>query len=141
MYERHKALNAAFGQRYGWERPNWFAPEGTNPLNKYSFHTRRTNWFEKVGQEVRAVRENVGLLDLTPFTKHEISGPGAEEYLNKMIANRLPSKQGGTVLAHALTETGGVESEFTITREADKFFAVSSAVSYTHLTLPTILLV
>ena len=57
VYERHKALNAAFGQRYGWERPNWFAPEGSEPLNKYSFHTRRTNWFEKVGEEVRTVRE------------------------------------------------------------------------------------
>ena len=48
-----------------------------------------------VGEEVRAVREKVGLLDLTPFTKHEISGPGAEDYLNNMIANRLPTKQGG----------------------------------------------
>ncbi len=132
VYERHKSLNAAFGQRYGWERPNWFAPEGEEPFNKYSFHTHRTNWFEKVGEEVRSVRENVGLLDLTPFTKHEISGPGAEEFLNKMIANRLPSKQGGTVLAHALTKTGGVESEFTITREADKFFAVSSGAAERH---------
>ena len=132
IYDKHKALNAAFGQRYGWERPNWFAPQGTAPFNEYSFHTRRTNWFETVGQEVRAVREKVGLLDLTPFTKHEISGPGAEDYLNKMIANRLPTKQGGTVLGHALTSSGGVESEFTITRDDDKFFAVSSGAAERH---------
>ncbi len=132
IYDRQKALNAAFGQRYGWERPNWFAPEGTEPFNKYSFRTRRTNWFETVGEEVKAVRERVGLLDLTSFTKHEISGPGAEDYLNKMIANRLPTTQGGTVLGHALTASGGVESEFTITRDGDKFFAVSSGSAERH---------
>ena len=132
IYDRHKALNAAFGQRYGWERPNWFAPQGTAPFNEYSFHTRRTNWFETVGQEVKAVREKVGLLDLTPFTKHEISGPGAENFLNKMIANRLPSKQGGTVLGHALTDSGGVESEFTITHDGDMFYAVSSGAAERH---------
>ena len=132
IYDRQKTLNAAFGQRYGWERPNWFAPQGSEPFNEYSFHTRRTNWFETVGEEVRAVREQVGLLDLTPFTKHEISGPGAEDYLNKMIANRLPTKQGGTVLGHALTESGGVESEFTITRDGDKFYAVSAGAAERH---------
>ena len=132
IYDRHKALNAAFGQRYGWERPNWFTPPGTAPFNEYSFHTRRTNWFETVGQEVKAVREKVGLLDLTPFTKHEISGPGVENFLNKMIANRLPSKQGGTVLGHALTDSGGVESEFTITHDGDMFYAVSSGAAERH---------
>jgi len=133
IYERQKSLNAAFGQRYGWERPNWFAPEGMSPFNEYSFHTRRTNWFESVGEEVRSVRENVGLLDLTSFTKHEISGPGSEEYLSKMIANRLPKKQGGIVLGHVLTHLGGVESEFTITREEnDKFFIVSSGSAERH---------
>jgi len=132
IYDRQKALNAAFGQRYGWERPNWFAPQGTEPFNKYSFHTRRTNWFKTVGDEVKAVREKVGLLDLTSFTKHEISGPGAEDYLNKLIANRLPTTQGGTVLGHALTASGGVESEFTITRDGDKIFAVSSGAAERH---------
>lgn len=132
IYDRHKALNAAFGQRYGWERPNWFTQQGTAPFNEYSFHTRRTNWFETVGQEVKSVREKVGLLDLTPFTKHEISGPGAENFLNKMIANRLPSKQGGTVLGHALTDSGGVESEFTITHDGDMFYAVSSGAAERH---------
>ena len=132
IYDRQKALNAAFGQRYGWERPNWFAPKGTEPFNKYSFHTRRTNWFDTVGEEVRAARERVGLLDLTSFTKHEISGPGAEDYLNKMIANRLPTSEGGTVLGHALTASGGVESEFTITRDGEKFFAVSSGAAERH---------
>ena len=133
VYERHKDLNAAFGQRYGWERPNWFAAKGKKPFNQYSFHTRRTNWFERVGEEVRGTREGVALLDLTPFAKHEISGPGAEAYLDRMVANRLPSKEGGITLAHALTTKGGVESEFTITREEeDCFYLVSSGAAERH---------
>ena len=132
IYEQQKMLNASFGQSYGWERPNWFAPKGSDPFNKYSFHTRRTNWFDTVGDEVRAVRERVGLLDLTPFTKHEISGSGAENYLNKMIANRLPNSRGGIILGHALTASGGVESEFTITRDGDKFLAVSAGAAERH---------
>ena len=127
IYDRQKTLNATFGQRYGWERPNWFAPQGMAPQNKYSFHTRRTNWFEIVGAECRAVRERVGLLDLTPFTKHKVSGPGAEALLDRIVANRLPKKIGGIVLAHALTKAGEVESEFTITRTGDDTFYLVSA--------------
>ena len=127
IYDRQKTLNATFGQRYGWERPNWFAPQGMAPQNKYSFHTRRTNWFEVVGAECRAVRERVGLLDLTPFTKHKVSGPGAEALLDGIVANRLPKQIGGIVLAHALTKAGEVESEFTITRTGDDTFYLVSA--------------
>ena len=133
VYDRHKDLNAAFGQRYGWERPNWFAAKGQQPLNQYSFHTRRTNWFERVGLEVVGTRERAALLDLTPFAKHEVSGPGAEAFLDSMVANRLPKKKGGITLAHALTPTGGVESEFTITREdEDRFYLVSSGAAERH---------
>ena len=133
VYDRHKDLNAAFGQRYGWERPNWFAAKGQEPLNQYSFHSRRTNWFERVGLEVVGTRERTALLDLTPFAKHEVSGPGAEAFLDSMVANRLPKKKGGITLAHALTPTGGVESEFTITREdEDRFYLVSSGAAERH---------
>ncbi|MGB1693613.1 MAG: GcvT family protein, partial [bacterium] len=133
VYDRHKDLNAAFGQRYGWERPNWFAAKGQEPLNQYSFHTRRTNWFERVGLEVVGTRERAALLDLTPFAKHEVSGPGAEAFLDSMVANRLPKKKGGITLAHALTPAGGVESEFTITREdEDRFYLVSSGAAERH---------
>ncbi|MDP6729896.1 MAG: FAD-dependent oxidoreductase, partial [SAR324 cluster bacterium] len=133
VYDRHKELNASFGQRYGWERPNWFAAKGQKAYNKYSFHTRKTNWFERVGLEVCGTRERAALLDLTPFAKHQISGPGAETYLDSMVANRLPKKKGGITLAHALTPTGGVESEFTITREEeDRFYVVSSGAAERH---------
>ena len=73
------------------------------------------------------------MLDLTPFAKHEVSGPGVEAFLDSMVANRLPKKKGGITLAHALTPTGGVESEFTITREdEDRFYLVSSGAAERH---------
>jgi len=130
-YDRQKALGAVFGQRFGWERANWFAPKGTEAKDKYSF--RRTNFHEPVGEEVKAVRERVGLLDLTGFSKFEASGPGAEAFLDKMVANRLPKKVGRTMLAHVLTPKGGVASEFTITRLAeDRFYIVSAANANRH---------
>jgi dimethylglycine dehydrogenase len=130
-YDRMKALGAVFGQKYGWERPNWFAPTKSKQKDKYSF--RRTNFFEPVREECRAVRERVGLLDLTGFSKFEISGKGAEAFLDRLVANRLPKKIGRIALAHALTPQGGVRSEFTISRLAeDRFYVVSAAAAERH---------
>jgi dimethylglycine dehydrogenase len=130
-YERMKALGAVFGQKYGWERPNWFAPSKAKQKDRYSF--RRTNFFEPVREECRAVRERVGLLDLTGFSKFEVSGPGAEAFLDRLVANRLPKKIGRIALAHALTPQGGVRSEFTISRLAeDRFYIVSAAAAERH---------
>jgi len=94
IYDRQKTLNAAFGQRYGWERPNWFAPQGSEPFNEYSFHTR-ARLFE-LWEKSAAVREK-SLADLTPVTQTRNFRPGVEDYLNKMIATACPTKQGGTV--------------------------------------------
>ena len=130
-YDRMKALGAVFGQKYGWERPNWFAPSKSKQKDKYSF--RRTNYFEPVREECRAVRERVGLLDLTGFSKFEISGKGAEAFLDRIVANRLPKKIGRIALAHALTPQGGVRSEFTVSRLAeDRFYVVSAAAAERH---------
>ena len=125
---RLDAAGAVWGQRYGWERPNWFAPEGMERKDDWSF--RRTNYFEPVGSEARAARQRAGLIDITSFSKFEISGPGAEGYLDRLVANRLPGKIGRMSLCHALTKTGGVRSEFTITRlGAARFYAVSSGAA------------
>ena len=78
-YDRMKALGAVFGAKFGWERPNWFAPEGVAQEDDWSF--RRSNWFEHVGNEVKNTTENVGLLDMSAFAKCRISGPGAEAFL------------------------------------------------------------
>ena len=124
-YDRLKALGAVFGQKFGWERANWFAPEGVEPVDDWSF--RRSCWFEHVGRECRNVGENVGLLDMTAFAKCRVSGPGAEEFLDRLVANRIPARSGPVRLVHALNTRGGVLSEFTVWREgADSFYLVSA---------------
>ncbi len=130
-YERMKDLGAVFGQKFGWERPNWFAPPGTAQADDWSF--RRSAWFEHVGNECRNVAENVGLLDMTAFAKCRVSGPGAEAFLDRMIANRLPKAIGRVNLCHALNSFGGVHSEFTILREAADSFYLVSAGAYQRL--------
>ncbi len=148
-YSRMKALGAVFGSVYGWERPNWFAPQGyaltaeeiaspdvlTNHNHapreengaireKWSF--RRSNYFPFVGAEARNAHENCGLQDLTAFAKCIVEGPGAEAWLDGLLANRLP-KVGRVALCHLLTRAGGVKSEFTVYRmAADRFYLVSA---------------
>ncbi|MCP5371970.1 MAG: GcvT family protein [Hyphomicrobiales bacterium] len=124
-YDRMKALGAVFGQKFGWERPNWFAPAGVEQKDDWSF--RRSAWFEHMGNEARNVAENVGILDMTAFAKCRVSGPGAEAFLDHLVANRLPKKVGRVGLCHALLPSGGVLSEFTIQREGpDTFYLVSA---------------
>ncbi|MDP6897244.1 MAG: FAD-dependent oxidoreductase, partial [Rhodospirillales bacterium] len=124
-YERMQALGAVFGQKYGWERPNWFATEGMEQKDDWSF--RRSKWFEAVRNECLNVQENVGLLDMTAFAKCRISGPNAEAWLDNLLANRIPKNPGRVNLCHALNIHGGVRSEFTILRNPDNSFYLVSA--------------
>ena len=124
-YDRLKALGAVFGAKFGWERANWFAPEGVAQEDDWSF--RRSQWFKHIGNEVRNTTENVGLLDMSAFAKARVSGPGAEAFLDRLIANRVPKKVGRVNLCHALSHGGGVHSEYTIIRESDQSFYVVSA--------------
>jgi dimethylglycine dehydrogenase len=125
VYDKLERLGAVWGQRYGWERANWFAPPGVARQDDWSF--RRSNYFAHVGNECRLMRERVGVIDLTPFTKHEVTGPSAEAYLEAMVANKVPSKTGRIALCHALTQRGGIRSEFTITKLAEGHYYVVSA--------------
>jgi dimethylglycine dehydrogenase len=124
-YERMRERGAVFGQKFGWERPNFFATDGMPQEDDWSF--RRSRWFEAIRKEVANTTENVGLLDMTAFAKCRVSGPGAEGFLDYFVANTLPKKVGGVSLAHALNGKGGVHSEFTIRRESqDSFYLVSA---------------
>ena len=124
-YERMKAMGAVFGQKFGWERPNFFATDGAPQQDDWSF--RRSNWFNAIEKEVGNTTDNAGLLDMTAFAKCRISGPGAESFLDYMVANALPQKVGGIGLCHALNRNGGIHSEFTIRRDAaDSFYLVSA---------------
>jgi dimethylglycine dehydrogenase len=124
-YERMKEKGAVFGQRFGWERPNFFATDGMPQEDDWSF--RRSRWFEAIRKEVANTTTNVGLLDMTAFAKCQVSGPGAEAFLDYMIANTLPQKVGGISLCHSLNSKGGVHSEFTIRRDGDDTFYLVSA--------------
>ncbi len=130
-YDRMKSLGAVFGQKFGWERPNFFATDGMEQKDDWSF--RRSNWFKAVEKECKNVKENVGLLDMTAFAKCRIKGPGAEEFLDKLVANKLPKKVGRINLCHALNTKGGVHSEFTIMRESENSFYLVSAGAYQRL--------
>ncbi len=134
-YERLAARGAVFGARFGWERPNWFAPEGVKAEDEYSY--RRSNWFEHVGNEVRAMREKVGMLELSGFSKFEVEGPGARAWLDGMVANAIPKSVGRMNLTHALNPSGSVRSEFTITRLRDgdfgeRFYIVSGGGAHDY---------
>ncbi len=155
-YDRMKALGAVFGSVYGWERPNWFAPEGytikvdelekpdvllndnhpkpdENGEVKELWSFRRSNYFEHVGNEVKNVTENVGLLDMSAFAKCEISGPGAREWLEGLLTNKVPKKRGRVGLTYLLTSEGGVRSEFTIYEwKPGKFYLVSAGALERH---------
>jgi dimethylglycine dehydrogenase len=141
VYDKIKNMGAVFGQRYGWERANWFAPPGVEAKDKWSF--RRSNYFEHVGNEAKHMRQHVGVIDLTPFTKHEVTGPGAEAWLDSLVANKVPTKIGRIALCHALTKRGGIRTEFTITKVAEQHYYVVSAgaaerydTDYLHKMLP-----
>jgi len=120
-YQRMCQLGAVWGQKYGWERANWFAPEGIEAADVHSFY--HSNDFEFVASECQAAREAVALIDFSPFSKFEISGPAAAAWLDGLVANRLP-KVGQVRLAHVLTRQGGIRSELTITRLDDDHFYV-----------------
>ena len=130
-HDRLQALGAVFGQKFGWERANWFAPEGVEPVDDWSF--RRSGWFEHVGRECRNVAESVGLLDMTAFAKCRVAGPGAEALLDRLVANRIPARSGPVRLVHALNTRGGVLSEFTVWREGDESFYLVSAGAFQRL--------
>jgi len=126
MYERLKEKGAVYTEAFGWERPKWFSPDGR--VEECGF--RHNNVFDVVAQECKAVRERVGVMELSSFSKYEVTGRDAERFLNRVCANKMPMRDGRIVLAHLLTEQGKIENEFTITRLASNhFYLLSSAVS------------
>ena len=130
-YDRLKKMGAVFGQKFGWERANFFVTDGSKQEDDWSF--RRSNWFKHMEKECKNMQENVGLLDMTAFGKCFIKGPKAEEFLNKLVANKLPSKIGRVNLCHALNTKGGVHSEFTILRDSEDGFYLVSAGAFQRL--------
>ena len=125
LYQRLAAAGAVYGETYGWERPKWFSLDGR--AEEAGYH--RTNVYEVVAAEVRAVAERVGVLDLSGFAKYEVTGPDAEAFLNRICANRMPKKAGGIGLVHPLSRLGRIYGEMTVTRLADNHFYCLSAAA------------
>jgi dimethylglycine dehydrogenase len=130
LYDQLAAKGAQFCARGGWERAAWFAREGDDPEPPPSF--RRAGWHGAVGEECRAVREAVGIMDMGGFTKLRVEGSGAAAWLDRLVCGRLPPV-GRVRLTWALDERGRIVSEFTVTRLADNvFYLVSAASAHEH---------
>ena len=124
LYEKLRQKGGVFTETFGWERPKWYSLDGREEEYSYS----RNNVFDVVRDECMAVRERVGILDLSGFAKYDVSGPDAEAFLNRLCANRMPTKIGGIVLAHILSVNGRILGEVTITRFAeDRYYLLSAA--------------
>ncbi len=124
LYETLTAKGGVFTETFGWERPKWYSPDGRDEAYSY----RRSNVFDVVRDECLAVRERVGVLDLTGFAKYDVTGPDAETFLNRLCANRMPTRSGGIVLAHILSSNGRILGEVTVTRLADdRYYLLSAA--------------
>ena len=122
LHDRLAARGACFGAAAGWERPNWYAPAGVEPKYEYSFG--RQNWFPYSAGEHRAVREAVGLLDLTSFTKLMFQGRDAEAVLQRICANNVDVAPGTVVYTAMLNHRGGMEADLTVTRIAEDAYLI-----------------
>ncbi len=128
LYHRLKEHGACFGEVAGWERANWFAPNGVEPKYRYSFG--RQNWFDQAAAEVKATREKVGLFDQSTFAKFLVRGPDAEHELQRICAADVGVEPGRAVYTQWLNERGGIEADLTITRlDEETYMVVTSAAS------------
>jgi len=117
---------AVYGNKFGWERPNWFGEAGTRPVEVPSFG--RGPAFDAIGAEHRAVRERVAVIDMSSFSKYEVRGPGALALLQKIAGNDVDRPVGTIVYTQLCNERGGIEADVTITRLApDRFYFVTGS--------------
>ncbi len=130
-YPRLQELGAAFGEKSGWERANWFepnAPRGDEPLRPRGWAGRL--WSPAIGAEHVACREAAALFDETSFAKIEISGEGAAPFVESLCANRVARDVGAITYTQMLNERGGIECDFTVTRLADDLFRIVTGTAF-----------
>ncbi len=131
LHERLRERRACFGAKMGWERANWFAPDGVEPEAVYSFG--RQNWFPYAAAEHRAAREAVAVFDQTSFAKLKLEGADAEAVLQRLCANDVDVPPGRVVYTAMLNERGGFESDLTVTRlTADAYLVVTGSAQGTR---------
>ncbi len=133
LYPLLREAGASFGEKLGWERPNWFANLGLGerPIDKYTYE--RQNWFEAVGREHRACREAAVLIDQTSFAKFTLKGPTAGDVLDAMCANDIRKPVGGLTYTQMLDDRGGIQCDLTVCRvDDDEFYIVTGTGFATH---------
>ncbi len=133
LHDRMVAANACFGEVTGWERANWFAPAGTEPRYEYSYG--RQNWFDIVGEEHRAAREDVALFDLSSFAKVEVAGPEALGVLQRFCTANVDVPVGRVRYTLMLNAGGGIDLDGTVVRLDDQRFWVITPAFAQHKTL------
>ncbi len=131
LYETLLSQGACFGEKLGWERPNWFANATETPKDIYSFG--RQNWFEAVGREHKACREAAVLFDQTSFAKFALKGPDALAALNWICANDVDKPVGSLTYTQMLNNKGGIECDLTVGRVGEQEFYIVTGTGFaTH---------
>lgn len=131
LYDRMVEHNACFGSKLGWERPNWFAPDGVEPRDEYSFG--RQNWFQAVGDEHRLVRNSVGLFDVSSFAKFELRGEDVASTLQWICANNVARSPGRISYTQLLNSRAGIECDLTVAwLRPDLFYIVTGTGFRVH---------
>ncbi|MCP5120020.1 MAG: glycine cleavage system protein T, partial [bacterium] len=132
LYDRLSEHNAVWGASYGLEHPLWFQDHGKEPIEDVTF--RRSNRFNPVAAEVRAVRESVGLSEISAFAKYDVTGPGAADWLGRVLANRVPD-EGRLNLNPMLNHRGKLIGDFTVANLGGGDFRVfgSGVAETTHM--------
>jgi dimethylglycine dehydrogenase len=125
LYDLLESKGAVFTEVNGWERAKWFSLDG----REEEIGFRHNNTFDVVAQECRAVRERVGIMELSTFAKYDVAGKDAETVLNRISANRMPKREGGITLTHYLADNGRLNGESTVTRMAERHYYVLSGAT------------
>lgn len=128
LYHRLKKMGAVFGEKYGWERPNWFVPKGVPPKDRLGWGL--PNWFEHVEKEHEGIRTKAGIIDQTSFGKIEIKGPGSLKFLQKITDNQMDKPIGSTTYTQMLNEKGGIECDLTVSRLGEEHFYLVTGTAF-----------
>lgn len=131
LYDTLKSNGAVFGEKLGWERPNWYATGGEEARDIYTYG--KPNWFDAVGREHKAAREGVVLYDQSSFAKFTLKGPDAEAALSWIAANDVAKPVGSLIYTQMLNDRGGIETDLTCVRvQQDEYYIVTGTGYATH---------
>ena len=131
LYDTLKTAGAVFGEKLGWERPNWFAAPGEVAEDIYTYE--RPNWHTAVAREHKAAREAAVLIDQTSFAKFVLKGPDAEAALSWIAANDVAKPVGSLIYTQMLNDRGGIEADLTVARIGhDEYYIVTGTGFATH---------